>query len=399
MKTINQEILKDLIILYELSLASAFSNDIEENASFFLRTLMSKKNIHSVIYLKWDGEISLENMVFKYSIPKKNLKQNYQLDLVIKEIFSEKNEVILDKEENQVLNHILEKKATFHLAFLLDNQAILILGRDSYKFTEKEKKQLTKVIQKFGQFMEGLFHREELNAKKEKLEKYIDSNLKLENFAYLASHDLKSPALTINSFASLLVESLSGKISEEELECLNFIHTSSEYMMILIDDLLKFSIINSEPIVLEKINIKELLENLLEEISFDINEYKAKISLQDLPKSFRADKIKIKQVFRNLIINGLKFTCKSKSPNIKVYGEERENDFQFTVEDNGIGVEEEFYKRIFKMFKKMDNSGKNKSGSGLGLSICKKIVNKHGGQIWVESEPEKGSKFIFTVTK
>jgi len=238
----------------------------------------------------------------------------------------------------------------------------------------------------------------ELNTKNSELEKYIESNLQLENFAYIASHDLKAPLRTISSFSYLLKKSSYDLLEHKDKKYLDIIINSSEKMQVLISDLLQYARINTEKVNIKRINLKNILHTNLQLIIEDIKESKAEIKLNSIPDYINADQTKIDQLFHNLIRNAIKFSKLETKPVVTVNCEEQKEEWVFSVHDNGIGIKKENQDKIFGLFNKL-HSNDEFEGTGLGLTICKKIVAKHKGKIWVESIYGKGSTFYFTIAK
>lgn len=237
-----------------------------------------------------------------------------------------------------------------------------------------------------------------LNSTNEDLQRYIESNLQLENFAYIASHDLKSPIRTIISFSQLLRENLKGQLKEEEKEYLNFIITGSKSMQRLIDDLLRYARVEFSEKELCEFSPKVLIDELLLNNKTEIDDKSAQIKIAKLPEKIFGDKTGMAQVFQNLILNGLKFTKKGHNPIIEIESSEDISHWIFSVKDHGIGIKEEYYERIFLIFKQLHNQ-EDYDGTGIGLSLCHKICQQHKGKIWVESEYGIGSTFYFSIHK
>ena len=235
----------------------------------------------------------------------------------------------------------------------------------------------------------------QLNKRNRELKR---SNQELEQFAYIASHDLQSPLRTINSFSGLLEKSLGDKLTDQESDFLGFITTSIYNMQNLVDDILTFSKVNAKARKIQTFNPNNLLENIQIELDSHLKEKNTKISISDFPEAIHADKIQMKQLFQNLVTNGIKFTKKDTTPKIKISCEEEKGYWKFCVEDNGIGISEEYQHKIFKIFQRL-HSTTEYEGTGIGLAICKKIVDQHEGEIWINSEVDKGSKFFFTISK
>ncbi|MEO0472839.1 MAG: ATP-binding protein, partial [Bacteroidota bacterium] len=238
----------------------------------------------------------------------------------------------------------------------------------------------------------------DLHEKNRELEKYIESNLYLENFAYLASHDLKAPVRTIKSFSQLLLRRAGPKLSEDEKEYLGFITTASGNMLRLVNDLLLYSRVNTQKINLSEIAIEEILEDIRREMAVLINESEAQLTIGPMPGEIVADPIKMRQLFQNLIANGIKFSRPGEAPQINVQCEEKFGKYVFSVSDNGIGIEDAYLEKVFELFQRL-HGPESYEGSGIGLATCRKIVLQHGGSIWATSSPGKGSTFFISLPK
>ena len=238
----------------------------------------------------------------------------------------------------------------------------------------------------------------DLNQKNRQLKKYIDSNMELENFAYIASHDLRTPVRTLISFSQLLEKNLAGKLDERAREYLHFIKSASSNMNQLINDLLMYSRVNNARVKIEEVDLRRLLEELTAEMQTSIDEKFARIEISALPPVLCGDPTKLRQLFQNLLTNALKFSKSNVRPHIRISAEERPASWRFTVRDNGIGINKEFHQRIFLLFKRL-HSQEEIEGTGIGLALCKKIVDQHQGNIWVESEEGIGTSFLFTISK
>lgn len=238
----------------------------------------------------------------------------------------------------------------------------------------------------------------ELNKKNQELEKYIESNMQLENFAYIASHDLKAPIRTIISFSQLLKRNLKDKLDKDGEEFLEFIVSASKNMKDLIEDLLAYSKIDNQPIRQKSLSIENLLLAITSEIQTTIKEKKAIVKWDNIPTTINGDLIKLKQLFQNLITNAIKFQVPNSQAIVNISCEEQTDFWRFKVEDNGIGIKPQYFDRIFSLFQKIHAKGEY-NGTGLGLAICKKVVEQHKGKIWLESTPNQGTTFYFTIGK
>lgn len=238
-----------------------------------------------------------------------------------------------------------------------------------------------------------------LDKKNQELEKYIESNLQLENFAYIASHDLREPILTIKSYTELLEGKYKNYLDARGQLFLTYIVNATENMSNLIQDLLTYSKVQSSDKDDKKpVNLNEVVKYILNALDNNIREKGATITIDPLPEVIRGNYIQLQQLFQNLISNGIKFQAEGNPPRVQVLCEEKETHYHFQVRDNGIGIPEKFHDKIFLLFKRL-NSKSEFPGTGMGLAICKSIVELHDGKIWVESEPEKGSTFHFTLHK
>lgn len=231
---------------------------------------------------------------------------------------------------------------------------------------------------------------EEVKLKSEELER---SNKELEQFAYVASHDLQEPLRMVNSYLQLLKKKYKDKLDKDATEFINYAVDGSNRMRTLILSLLDYSRINRvKPF--EDINVNELLKEVLKDLANQIKENNAIITVETLPVIF-GDKVLIGQLFQNLISNAVKFKGE-RNPEIVISGKKDNNEYLFSVKDNGIGIQQEYAGKLFTIFQRI-NTKEQYPGTGIGLAICKKIVEKHGGKIWFESEFGKGSTFYFTL--
>ncbi|MBK7871594.1 MAG: PAS domain S-box protein [Saprospiraceae bacterium] len=238
----------------------------------------------------------------------------------------------------------------------------------------------------------------ELDEKNKELTAYIESNSQLENFAYIASHDLREPVRTIHSFAQLIQKNYNSILDEKGMNYLQFIINGAENMNFLIEDLLTYSRVSSEEIVFESIELPKLVHDVIKNLTSFILENEADIYLSFMPDNIIANRIRIKQLFQNLIVNAIKFHREGLSPKIHISGVDHDEYWLFEMKDNGIGIPPEMQDKIFQLFKKIHRH-KQYPGTGIGLALCKRIIEQHGGEIWVESTVGKGSSFYFTIKK
>lgn len=226
------------------------------------------------------------------------------------------------------------------------------------------------------------------------LKKLEQSNKALSEFAYIASHDLREPLRKITAFGKLLAESVSEKLSIDERENLEFMIDGAGRMENMINDLLSYSRISAEVIDSEPVNVDSIINDLVRfELSSIIEERAAKIIIENEIGNIFMEVLHVRQLFQNVISNGIKYCRKNVNPEIRIRTYLLSNYKIFEIEDNGIGIEEKYHDQIFMMFKRL-NLSKDVSGSGIGLAICKKITELYGGGIHVRSNELYGSTFI-----
>lgn len=219
------------------------------------------------------------------------------------------------------------------------------------------------------------------------------SNAELEQFAYVASHDLQEPLRMVTSYLQLLEKRYADQLDKDAFEFISYAVDGSKRMRNLIHSLLEYSRINRiKPF--EWIDLKELMSDVLINLNTSIEENNAVIKVNELPDIY-GDYVLVNQLFQNLISNALKFRS-DETPEIIISGQKLKDEFLFSIKDNGIGFQKQYSEKVFVIFQRLHSKEKY-PGTGMGLAICKKIVERHGGKIWVESDPGKGSIFYFTI--
>lgn len=220
-------------------------------------------------------------------------------------------------------------------------------------------------------------------------------NKELEQFAYVASHDLQEPLRTTSSFVGFLKEEYIGKLDENADSYLDYISQASERMQILIKDLLDYSRIGRKTEI-QEVDCNRILSDVLADLSSAIEESNANILVSDELPVVKGYATELKQLFQNLISNSIKFHRDNVPPVINISSKKIAGGWEFSCRDNGIGIEKKHHERIFIIFQRLHNRTEYE-GSGIGLSHCKKIVELHGGKLRVDSELGKGSNFLFTI--
>ena len=222
------------------------------------------------------------------------------------------------------------------------------------------------------------------------------SNHELERFAYVASHDLQEPLRMVSSFLQLLQRKYKGQLDDSADQYIEFAVDGAERMKKLILDLLEYSRVGTNKDRFTETDAGEAIQTVLKNLTKAIAESGTIVTVSPMPV-IRANKMQIVQLFQNLISNALKYNTSS-APQIEAGYEDLGDYWKFFVKDNGIGIEEKFFDKVFIIFQRLHNKSRF-SGTGIGLAICKKIVEKHNGTIWIDSAPGIGSTFYFTIKK
>ncbi len=229
---------------------------------------------------------------------------------------------------------------------------------------------------------------------KQKSDELIRSNTDLEQFAYVISHDLREPLRTMSSYVQLLQTRYENKLDDDANEFIHYVVDGAKRMSDLIHDLLSYSRLGNSELVMEKIDCGEIVEIALVHLQETIKNKEAEIFYDGLPEIY-ASKTQFIQLFQNLIGNAIKFSGPA-TPHIYIKAQPSGNGWLFSVRDNGIGIDKKFSTRVFIIFQRLHGMDEYE-GTGIGLAICKKIVERHGGEIWCESEAGHGSVFSFTI--
>jgi len=231
-------------------------------------------------------------------------------------------------------------------------------------------------------------------ALEESIDELARSNADLQQFAYVASHDLKEPLRMVASYTQLLARRYKGKLDSDADEFIRYAVDGANRMQWLINDLLAYSRVTVQDKVFEEVDCNGVLGEVLSDLRVAVEESRAVVTCDPLP-TVMADRVQLGQLFQNLIGNAIKFHGEE-PPRVHVSAERRLNEWLFSIRDNGVGVDPEYAERIFVIFQRLHNRGEY-PGTGIGLAICKKIVERHGGRIWVVSQTGQGATFHFTL--
>jgi signal transduction histidine kinase len=227
-----------------------------------------------------------------------------------------------------------------------------------------------------------------------KAEELARSNADLEQFAYVASHDLQEPLRMVAAYTQLLAERYRGKLDEDADKFIGYALEGAQRMQVLIQDLLAFSRVGRKEGTLASVDCNAVMHDVVQGLGASIEQNGGTVTYGSLPEVW-ADNTQMVQLFQNLVGNAIKFRGKE-PPNVCVQAEKKDGEWVFSVADNGIGIAPEDADRIFAVFHRL-HARSEYPGSGIGLAICKKIVERYGGKIWVESQPGCGSTFKFTL--
>lgn len=258
-----------------------------------------------------------------------------------------------------------------------------------------------------GDLIENFNHMiDELQDSTENLQSIVDqrthelnqSNRELQHFASMAAHDLSAPLRSIGNFTQLLARRLDDRLEDETRDWIQRILRGIESMRELIEGLLSYSRIDSTQHPHQPVDINQVLEETLSALDYSIGESEASIRREKNLPTLHGDRTQLQQLFQNLIGNAIKYQEPGSIPEISISARKLDDKdkWQFSITDNGIGISSRNQKKIFEIFQRLHGSS-SYSGSGIGLAMCQKVVERHGGEIWVESEPGKGSTFHFTL--
>lgn len=290
----------------------------------------------------------------------------------------------------------LDVRGAFAFPVLVQGQVVAVLEFFSHQVEEPDEELLSvmaNVGAQLGQVVERSRAQQEIARNAEDLAR---SNAELEQFAYVASHDLQEPLRMVASFTQLLSRRYKGKLDADADEFIGFAVDGAQRMQTLILDLLSYSRLSTKGQSPQRINTSSACEAAIAQLRQSISEKNAIVTVEPLPTVVGYN-TQLTQLFQNLIGNALKY-CNRQQPEVHVSAAANADHWVFSVRDNGIGIEPQYFERIFQMFKRL-HTREQYSGTGIGLALCKKIVARHRGQIWVESQPGQGSNFIFTIPR
>lgn len=333
-------------------------------------------------YFKKAFELKNEYIILKDSI--ENSINNLQLHNIeaIYEVKRKKQQMSLLQKENEVNRLYLMVGSCF--GFLL-----LLFGIFAYRMA-RHKSAYNKVLREKNSKINSQY--DEINNTNSELK---EANNDLEQFAYIVSHDLKAPLRTIGSYTSLIKKRYSESFDQTGIQFMDFVTEGVSHMQTLLEDVLSYSQLKNSEVNAKPIDMQEVVNRAIQVLDSSIKEKDAELEI-DVAGTVMGNGTQIFQVIQNLMDNALKFIPYDRKPKL-VISSSKENDFiEIAIKDNGIGIKKEFQERIFTPFKRLHTKEKYK-GTGVGLAICKRVVEKHGGQMWVESDGYNGTTFFFTL--
>jgi signal transduction histidine kinase len=303
-----------------------------------------------------------------------------------------------------LLNYIIVNRHILgSLESLQNGTGIIGSGNLDYSLDESSNDELGDLSRAFNRMTVNL---KNVTASKSDLEKEVAdrkraeeelarSNRELQQFAYVSSHDLQEPLRMISSFVQLLEKRYKGKLDQDADEFIGYIVEGTSRMQRMIQDLLTFSRVQSRGVEFAPVDANQVFEKTVFSHQIMIKEAGALVTKDELP-TVMGDETQLSQLFGNLIDNAIKFRRAEETPEVHISAQRKGNDWEFSVQDNGIGIDPQYFDRIFIIFQRL-HAREAYEGTGIGLAVCMRIVERHGGRIWVESEPGRGSIFHFTL--
>lgn len=374
----------NILQLYEYAMAIGKSLDYKESCDLFLKLVLKRKNLNAA----WILERHENRLKSKYAVPA-GVEINRHL-------YPELASLIQNIETSKILeiNSRISDISPFNLdigyvaIFNLKEQGFLFLYTKKNNLSQKDLSQLQPVIDKFSINLKAC---KAFNRQQVLLHNLEVQNQELSDYAHMVSHDLKSPLRSIDTLTTWLKDDYKDQLGESGNSQIKTIRSSVEKMDTLINGILEYSTIDKNRIESYPVELNALLIDVLQIL--DIPGH-ISIDIQDLPV-INGDKYRLQQLFQNLISNAIKYNDKPDGK-IEIGVKDDDTHWEFYVRDNGKGIDEVYFEKIFKAFEKLEN---NPDSTGIGLSIVKKIVDLYGGKIWLESQINKGTTFFFTLKK
>jgi signal transduction histidine kinase/Tfp pilus assembly protein PilF len=393
-------------LLKALSISSTIINSNHSNASaYYIRGFVLNRL----------GELYLKTKRQKLAMPLINealeVATNHNHQIVIIESLKNRSSYALLQNDNELFLTSINKAIEYceNENLINEGESCLQLLKD-YHWSHGNYREACIIADKIIAYNTKIKETHESNSMSELLEQRESEIVLLEEdnrsinrekedlkqFAFIVAHDLKEPLRSIGSYSGILKRKYASIIDKEGLEFLDFVINSSSHMYQMLEDLLKYATLNEQDNAIGMTLPKPILDNITYQLKDKINELGAQVIYEDIPPVFiRSTHLSV--LLDNLIKNALKFRQPGRKPVVHIAVKEEKNQFCFIVKDNGKGIHPQYFEKIFQIFKRLDKNPN--SGTGIGLSICKKIVESYNGRIWVESEEGAGATFYFTLPK
>ncbi len=383
MNTGNQ--ILDILRLYEYSMSIGKSLSYHENCDQFLKLLLKRRDLNAC----WVLRQHKNRYINEYSIPLGNQRQYSLSQELLKFLNGIEDYTLL--EYTSKLNELttIDINAGYIAIYRLKDHGFLFLYSKEDNINTRDLSKLLPVIEKFAITLKAC--RAYANQKT-LLYRLEERNTELNNYAHVVSHDLKSPLRNIDALTTWLKEDHGDGLDKGATEYINLISDNISKMEDLISGILEYSTVGVKDYKTTRIDINRIMSDVL---NFLYIPEHITIKVQDDFPEILGDTHRLKQLFQNLIGNAIKYNDKEQGL-IEVGHKTLDNAYEFFVKDNGKGIEEKYFKKIFNVFQKLENT---KDSSGIGLSIVEKIVSAYGGRIWLTSEVGIGTTFYFTISK
>lgn len=396
--------IQELAALNAISSAVSQTVELEERLKIILANLLQVMHLtQGGIYIV-DDKQEEANLLVKQGLPKKYVQEIEKIELKeIQALLIPEKELIMDTQTMSSWYQLMKiGKSSCEIERVL---TVFLRVKDKFlgfcnlvvaperKITDDELRLLESVVHQIGVSIDNSKLYKEANIRQKQLQRM---NKELENFIYLISHDLKTPVISIQGLIDIFLDELKQPLTQEENKYFKAIQECANRMESLIQNLLEFSRLGQVPLRPEEINLNELIDEIMNDFKFKIEQYKVKVTFPDDLPTLPVDRFRFKLAMANLIDNALKYSRQDVDSFLRIECREEHDRWLFTFADNGIGIAKIYYERVFNLFERLI---RNPPGSGLGLAMVRRIVKMHGGSIWIDSKEGEGSRFFFTLPK